>query len=246
MRSVVSALVEALKTLLNPKMLALVLWPILLALIVWLAIAFFYWGSWADSLTALIQATPLEKWVQQGFLATVSNYLVKFMLAVLLLAAVYLTAMLITAVFVMPIMVNHMARKYYPDLERKQGGTIADSVANTAAAIAVYCLGWVLSLPLWLFLPLAIVLPVILMAYLNQRLFRYDALSEHASKQEYEQIVRHAAPRLYSLGAIIGLLNFVPLVNLFTPIYAGLAFIHLCLGELKRLRHGASQHTPAP
>ncbi len=239
MRSVVSALVEALKTLLNPKMLALVLWPILLAIIAWLAIAFFYWASWADSLTALIQATPLEKWMHQGYFATASSYLVKFILAVLLLAAVYLTAMLITAIFVMPIMVNHMAQKYYPDLERKKGGTIADSVANTVAAIAVYSIGWVLSLPVWLFLPVAIVLPVILMAYLNQRLFRYDALSEHASKQEYEQIIQRAAPKLYSLGAIVGLLNFVPLLNLFSPIYAGLAFIHLCLGELQRLRQGA-------
>ncbi len=239
MNSVVSALVEALKTLLHPKMLALVLWPILLALIVWLGIAFFYWGSWADALTAMVQATPLEKWVEQGFLATLSKYLVRFILAVLLLAAVYLTAMLITAVFVMPVMVNHIAQKYYPELERRKGGTVVGSLENTAVAIAVYCIGWVLTLPMWLFLPLALVLPVILMAYLNQRLFRYDALSEHASKEEYEQIVERSAAKLYALAAIIGLLNFIPLLNLFSPIYAGLAFIHLCLGELKKTRQRA-------
>ncbi len=239
MRSVVTALVEAFKSLLNPKMLALVLWPILLAVIVWVGIAFFYWEGWIAALTELINATPLERWAQHSFLATLSGYLAKFALAALLLAAIYLTAMIITAVFVMPIMVNHVAQKYYPKLERKKGGTVVGAVENTVAAIAVYCLGWVLSMPLWLFLPLAMVLPVILMAYLNQRLFRYDALSEHASKEEYERVVERSATKLYSLAAIVGLLNFVPLLNLFSPIYAGLTFIHLCLGELEKMRQSA-------
>lgn len=239
MRSVVTALVEAFKTLLNPKMLALVLWPVLLAVMVWVGIAFFYWEGWVAALTDLVNTTALERWVQHGFLATLSGYLAKFVLAALLLAAIYLTAMIITAVFVMPIMVNHVAQKYYPELERKKGGTVAGAVENTVVAIAVYCIGWVLTMPLWLFLPLAMVLPVILMAYLNQRLFRYDALSEHASKEEYERVVERSAAKLYSLGAIVGLLNFVPLLNLFSPIYAGLAFIHLCLGELKRVRYPA-------
>jgi len=96
----------------------------------------------------------------------------------------------------------------------------------------------VLSLPLWLFSPFALVLPIILMAYLNQRLFRYDALADHASAEEYEQVIERATPKLYLLGALVGLLQFVPLLNLFAPIYVGLAFIHLCLAELRQLREG--------
>ncbi|MBA2350437.1 MAG: hypothetical protein H0V78_01210, partial [Burkholderiales bacterium] len=42
--------------------------------------------------------------------------------------------------------------------------------------------------------------------------------------------------RLYVLGALAGLLHYVPLLNLFSPIYTGLAFIHFCLAELRELR----------
>ncbi len=239
MHSVISALTAALKTLLHPKMLSLVLWPMLAATVLWVGAAILFWGNWIGSLTALLQATSLEQWMSHGFLAVLSHYLISIILVLLLLPAIYVTALMITAVFAMPVMVNHVAGKYYPELERKQGGSAAGSIANAVLAIAVYCAGWVLSLPLWLFSPPALVLPVILMAYLNQRLFRYDALAEHASNPEYRQVVERATVKLYLLGALAGLLQFVPLLNLFAPVYVGLAFIHLCLAELKQLRQSA-------
>ncbi len=239
MNSVITALVEALKSLFSPKMLALILWPMLIAVLLWAGVAAFFWGSWVANLTSLIQSTPMEQWVAEGFLAAASHYLIAIILVLLLVPAVYVTALVITAVFAMPVMVNHVAAKSYPELERKQGGSALGSVANSVLAIVVYCIGWVLSLPLWLFSPFAMVLPVILMAYLNQRLFRYDALAEHASREEYERILERSTPKLYLLGAAVALLQFVPLLNLFSPVYIGLAFIHLCLAELKQLREAA-------
>lgn len=236
MNSVISALVEAFKTLFHPKMLALVLWPMLVAVVLWVAAAAFFWSSWIAGLSGLLQATSLEQWLAQGIFAVMSHYLIGIVLVLLLFPAIYVTALVITALFAMPMMVSHVARRDYPELERKQGGSTAGSVVNSVLAIAVYCAGWVLSLPLWLFSPLALVLPVVLLAYLNQRLFRYDALAEHASRSEYAQVIERATPKLYLLGALVGLLQFVPVLNLFSPVYVGLAFIHLCLAELRRQR----------
>ena len=236
MNSVVSALVEALKTFFHPKMLSLVLWPMLVAVVLWVGAAMIYWGSWVEGMTGMVQATPLEQWMEQGVFAVVSHYLITVILVLLLLPAIYVTALVITAVFAMPMMVSHVARQSYPELEFRKGGSTAGSVANAVVATLVYCAGWVLSLPLWLFSPFALVLPIILMAYLNQRLFRYDALADHASAEEYEQVIERATVKLYLLGALVGLLQFVPLLNLFSPIYVGLAFIHLCLAELRQLR----------
>jgi len=83
---------------------------------------------------------------------------------------------------------------------------------------------------------LAPVLPVVLSAYLNQRLFRYDALSDHASAAEYRAILKLSRGRMYMLGALRALLYYVPLLNLLAPVLSGLAFTHFCLGELARLR----------
>ncbi|MDH4284768.1 MAG: EI24 domain-containing protein [Gallionellaceae bacterium] len=236
MKNVVSALIAAFRSLFSPKMLVLVVWPMLLAVILWMGVAWYFWSSWVASLTGVVQATPLEQWVAQGFLAIVSHYLISIILVALLLPVIYITALVITAIFAMPLMTDHVANRNYPELERKNGGNTVGSIANTLVAIILYCIGWVLSLPLWLLTPLAVILPVILVAYLNQRLFRYDALAEHASGEEYEQIIEQATGKLYLLGVAIGLLHFVPVLNLFLPVYAGLAFIHLCLAELKLLR----------
>ncbi len=236
MNSVATSLAEALKTFFQPRMLALVLWPMLLAAVIWTGVAVYFWGSWINQLSAMVQATPMQQWMEQGFFAVASHYLMTILLVLLLFPAIYVTALLITAVVAMPVMVSHVARKNYPELEMKKGGSVGGSVWNALVAIFVYCAGWVLSIPLWLFSPLAFILPIALMAYLNQRLFRYDALADHASPEEYEQVMERAMPRLYLLGVVAGLLQLVPLIGFFSPVYVGLAFIHLCLAELKALR----------
>jgi hypothetical protein len=233
---VIAALLAALKTFFHPRMLALVLWPMLLATMLWVGAAFIFWGSWMAGLTGLVQQTSLEQWIAQGFLAVATHYLIATVLVLLLLPAIYVTALLITAIFAMPAMVDHVAAKHYPALERRQGGTAAGNVSNALMAVTVYCLGWIISLPLWLFTPFALVLPIVLMAYLNQRLFRYDALAEHASGEEMAQVIERASGKLYLLGALAGLLQFVPLLNFIAPVYVALAFIHLCLDELQQLR----------
>ena len=73
-------------------------------------------------------------------------------------------------------------------------------------------------LPLWLTGVLAPVLPVLLSAYLNQRLFRYDALADHASADEYHVIINASRGRMYVLGGLLALLYYVPLLNLFAPV----------------------------
>lgn len=245
MDSVISALVAALRTLFHPKMLALVLWPMLAAAVLWVGAALYFWADWVASLNEAVQASPLEEWVAHGFLAVAAHYLISVILVMLLLPAIYVTALVLTAVFAMPSMVKHVAAKHYPELERKQGGSTAGSLWNSAVAVAVYLTGWVLSLPLWLISPFAMALPIVFTAYLNQRLFRYDSLAEHASGEEYRRIVERSLPKFYLLGAALGLLQFVPLLNLFSPVYAGLAFIHLCLSELQQLRREECQAIPA-
>jgi hypothetical protein len=71
---------------------------------------------------------------------------------------------------------------------------------------------------------------------LNQRLFVYDALAEHASAAELQQLRRAGGWPLYLLAALLGLLHFVPLINFFAPVYMGLAFTHYGLDRLNQTR----------
>jgi uncharacterized protein involved in cysteine biosynthesis len=103
----------------------------------------------------------------------------------------------------------------------------------------VFALLWLVTLPLWLTGIGALALPPLISAHFNQRMFRYDALAEHASAEERKAVVRTAGGRLYLLGLVLALLYAVPVFNLVVPVLSGLAFTHLCLGELDRLRRKA-------
>ena len=149
---------------------------------------------------------------------------------------VWLTALLILSIFGMPAMVEHVASRRFPQLARRQGGSIAGSVWNGVVALAGLIGLGLVSIPFWLLPPLWPLIPVAIMGWLNQRVLRYDALAEHATGEEMQRMFARGAAALYVLGAILALLAYVPLVGFLAPVLFGLAFIHLLLGELQALR----------
>jgi uncharacterized protein involved in cysteine biosynthesis len=146
----------------------------------------------------------------------------------------------------MPIMVADIAARDFPELERRRGGSLAGSVWNTIWVTLAFLVLWLLTLPLWLFGLPAAVLPILLTGWLNERLFRYDALAEHASREEYLQLVRRQRWPLLGLGMVAAVLQTVPVINLFAPVYSGLIFVHFGLAGLRRLRRNEADRPIAP
>ena len=144
--------------------------------------------------------------------------------------------MVITEFFTMPGLVTFVAQRYYPGLERQHGGTVTGSVVNSVIAITVFTLLWVVTLPLWFTGIGALIVPVINSAYLNQRIFRHDALSDHASRGELRALNRDNRRKLYLLGLLLAVFFYVPFFNVLAPALTGLAFTHYQLGKLAKLR----------
>ena len=236
MSTVLAAFGKALRSVLHPKMLALTIWPMLVALSLWLGLAWLHWETWSQWLSAFIAGSVVGDWLpQRGFIDLV-HYSSLVLLFALLAPMILITAVLIAAVLEMPLIVNFVAARDFPALDRRHGGTVIGSVANALISVLVFAGLWIVTLPLWLTGVLALVLPVVLSAYLNQRLFRFDALSDHASAEEYRAIIEASWGRMYMLGLLLALLYYVPLLNLLVPVLSGLAFAHFGLAELARLR----------
>jgi hypothetical protein len=234
--AVIRALSGAAKSLVHPIIIAIMLVPMVVALAVWGGVGWAYWGPWTSAIQDVVREHVNYAWAANWDLAKLASWLAAgFALAVLAPIAI-LTALLIASVLAMPLLVRHVAQRVYPDLARHHGGSAVGSLWNALAAIALFVLLWIVTIPLWLLGPLAAPVPLLLSAYLNQKLFRYDALSDHAKAAEMKRIFDLSRPRLLLLGLITGLLYFIPPLNLIAPIYAALAFIHLCLAELQALR----------
>ena len=236
MGPVTTALMAALRDLREPRILALGLLPPIAAILVWAGLAWAFADDWARLVAGGIASTPWLTWIGDWGLASVFIWGSGFAAIALLLPVMLITAVLVTDLVAMPVIVPLVGDRYYPRLERRTGGTVAGSIWNAAKAVVLFVLLWVVTLPLWLTGIGALVLPVLLSAHFNQRLFRYDALAEHAGADEFAHVLRAARGDLYLLGILLSLLLTVPLANLLVPVLSGLAFTHCCLARLERLR----------
>jgi len=237
MSEITKALLQAFFSLLHPRMLLLMLWPVLVALLLWLGLAFAFWSQAAAWLQLQFDQSAAIGWAISIWpLALIATHLAWILLALLFIPLVLITAVLIIGVFAMPMMVGLVAERAYPGLARRQGGGFAGGLWNSVAALAWLALLVLLSLPLWFFPLLWPVLPIVLFGYLNQRVFRYDALAEHATSWELETLIHRHRRELFLLGVVVALFGLIPLLGFFAPVYGGLAFIHYCLTLLTQLR----------
>ncbi|MBI4988883.1 MAG: EI24 domain-containing protein [Rhodocyclales bacterium] len=238
MTEVLKAYGRALRSLLTRGILWHLLWPTLTAVVFWIAMAWLSWDTVGAGIERLFVEVSWLNWILQRWEASAlaAAIFVKVVLGLLLIPLVYGTAMFIVAVFALPLMLERVAAKDYPELEQRHGGTLAGSVGNALLAVFVFLVGWIVTLPLWLIPGMGILLPVLLAGYLNYRGYSYDSLSAHADAKELDDVLTRERGGLYLAGIVAGLLAFIPLVNLFAPAYAGLAFIHYCLEALRRSR----------
>ncbi len=237
MSEIAKALLQAFVSLLHPRMLLLLLWPVLIALVLWLGLAFAFWSEAAAWLQLQFDQSATIGWAISVWpLALIASHLAWILLALLFVPLVLITAVLIIGVFAMPVMVALVAERSYPELERGQGGSFAGGLWNGVMALVWLALLVLLSLPLWFFPPLWPALPILLFGYLNQRVFRYDALALHATSWEMETLIRRRRRELFMLGVAVALFGFIPLLGFFVPVYGGLAFVHYCLARLAQLR----------
>lgn len=237
MGDILRALVRAASSLVHPRMLWLMVWPLLVALAVWITLAMLYWNQVAAWALAELQRAGVYDWTTSTWPFTVFAAALGWVLGLLVFVPLVLvTAVLIIGVVSMPVMVRHVAERDYAALERRRGGSFAGSVANAVVGLLVFVGLAVVTLPLWLVPLLWPLLPLLLLGYLNQRVFRYDALAEHASRAEISEVVRRWRGEMFLLGVVLALAGHIPVLGLLMPVYAGLAYIHYCLGRVAQLR----------
>ena len=231
LNAIAAALARAFALLADRRVVMLLVVPVGAAIALWIALVLVFWAPLSNAIAALVAGWGSGS--GYAWLGATAGNLTAF---IVLTAASGLLALAAIAVFAGPVFTRAVEARYHPMLERKAGGTFAGSLANALLAIAVFVPLWILALPLAFLPPLGIAATLLLNAWLNQRLFRYDALAEHASAAERALVIASARGRLFGLGLALAPLAFVPFLNLIAPIYAGLAFTCLALDELAALR----------
>ena len=247
MTSILRSLGYALGNILHPRMLWLMVWPLVLALGLWGTLAIIFWAQLALTIAEwLQQGIALVPFVAQWDFATATLFLAKVLILIMLVPLIQLTALLILSIFGMQAMVEHVASRAYPELERRRGGSLAGSIWNGVVGLAGLIGLGLISIPFWIFPPLWPLIPIFILGWVNQRVLRYDALAEHADAREMLALFRAQRGSLYGMGLILALAAYIPLIGFFAPVLLGLAFIHYLLWALKAQRAAPIDEVKVP
>ena len=241
MAEVMLALARMFASLKNGKVWLYVLLPALFSLLLSLTLAFSVLGWVVQQALTYPPLSWLMGW-GVDWLAYFLGYLGGWMA---IFAVAYLSASLLAAIVIMPLLLKHLSQTEYRDVAPMGQDSFVAATVNSLWASILFIGGWLVTLPLWLIPGLSLLLPLLLMGWLNRRTFAYDALSLHASAAEWQEIrQRHGKP-LLMLGLTMALLAHVPVLGLLAPALAALAFVHFGLNALRQARGGAVLSTTA-
>ena len=238
--SVGQAFKRALVSQCHPTMLFAVLLPFLIALVGAFLLLYLFWTPLTDWLRAEVShwdmVNQADEWMIAMGLFSLKIYLIPVIAAAILLPVSGILGLAIAAVFVMPLVLRHVGQREYASVTRRGKFSTAVSVWNAVWVSAAFAVGWVLTLPLWLVPPMAIILSIFWWAFAFSRMMRVDAIVEHASPEERKLILDRNNRGFWTIGLICSLLNLLPPAWIILPVFSALVYAHYGLEALRRLR----------
>lgn len=206
-RPVLSAYRRAMRSQFSFRILRMSFVPLVLALLLGFVILYFAANPLMDLIRVVFERYDLFSYVSEG---AVKMLLVPLILMVLLLPVTLVIVTLIMNVAAMPAIVKHVGARQFPDLEEKNGGSFFGGLRLNVVTMLKFVPMWLVTLPLYVFPPLAIVVQIILFGRLNARVMAYDALADHASADEFAAIVAAHGRNLTTIGVISGACGAIP------------------------------------
>lgn len=247
---------------LMPRVMLLSLLPLMLISLLSAVGWYFFWDAAIAWLQAVLDHASwlslMWQWLERFGVEHATATLAPLLLVMGSMPVIVLVCVLAVGVLLAPAMVELVARRRFPAMQRQHGGTVMAGLVHSLLSTLAALLALVISVPLWLIPPLVLIIPPLVWGWLTYRVMAFDALAEHASRAEREAIFRQHYPRLLMIGVVCGFLGaapgivwasgvlfvaaffiLVPLaIWIYTLVFAFscLWFTHYCLAALQALR----------
>lgn len=262
MRILVSSFWRSVAYCLHPRVIGLSVLPLILMVAASFALAYFFWDGAIRAVLVWLEEWELLafalRWVESLGIGDLKAVLAPLFVLVLVTPLIVVMALLLVALLMTPAMVDLVAQRRFPALERLRGGGFWASLAWSLWSTVLALLLLLVSLPFWLIPPLVLILPPLIWGWLTYRVFAYDALAEHASVFERQQLLKTHRLRLLTMGVVSGYLGaapsllwasgamFIVMAPMLVPLavwiyalvfaFASLWFTHYLLEALQQLR----------
>jgi hypothetical protein len=255
---------------LRPRVMALSFLPLLLMAALGLGLGYFYWDAAVQGMRSLLESSALLagiwSWLHDWGVGDVTTVMAPLMVVLAVTPLLVVLSLLLVAVLMTPALVALVANRRFAALERKKGGSFVASVGWSLSSTVLALVALVVSIPLWLVPPLVLILPPLIWGWLTYRVMVFDALAEHASKEERQELFQRHRSSLLAIGILTGYLGAAPSIVwasgvvfaaaffvlvplaiwIYTLVFAfsSLWFSHYCLAALQRLRAERGEGPP--
>ncbi|HEX5785735.1 MAG TPA: EI24 domain-containing protein [Burkholderiaceae bacterium] len=255
---------------LHPRVIALSFLPLVVMVALSFGLGYFYWEDAVSAVTQGLEASELLTlalgWLDSVGLGRLRAVFAPLVVLFLATPVIVVMSLLLVSLVMTPALVELVAQRRFPLLERKKGASWLGSAAWSLVSTALALMAMVASLPLWLIPPLVMVLPPLIWGWLTYRVFAYDALADHASVEERRALFAQYRLPLLTLGVLTGYLGALPSVLwasgamfiamapilvplaiwLYTLVFAfsSLWFVHFCLSALAQRRQNEATVRP--
>lgn len=199
---------------LYPRVIGLSLLPLVLIVGISWALGYFYWDSavamvrgWLDRADLL---TSLWAWLEGVGVPNLKTVVAPLLVILAVTPLVVVSTLLAVTFFMTPSLAALVVERRFAGLQRQPGSGLVQSVAWTLLSVVLALGALVLTLPLWLVPPLALLLPAIIWGWLSYRIMTFDVLAGFASPAERRTLMAEHRLRLLGMGVMTGLMGTAP------------------------------------
>ena len=262
MNALVNSFWRAALYCLHPKVIGLSLLPLVVMTALALGLGYLYWEAAIDLVRAHLNTWSslqlLHSWLEKMGWSGIWATLAPLVVVVVSTPVIVVLSLLLVAALMTPSMARLVAKRRFPNLDRKQGGSFLGGAMVALFWTLLALLLLVLSIPLWLIPPLVLILPPLIWGWLTYKVMSYDVLAEYATADERRALIRAHRPALLGVGILTGYLGAAPslvfassmLTVLMAPVlvpvaiwiytlvfaFSALWFSHFLLAALAKLR----------
>jgi hypothetical protein len=253
---------RALAYCLMPRVMLLSLLPLAMLLVLSVSWGYFYWSptqDWVREMLASWQVLQgMMDWLQDKGASELQAVMVPLVVIFAITPILVVISLLAVSLMMTPALVDLVVERRFAHLALKRGGTTLTSLVWTVGSTVIAMGAMVITLPLWAVPPLMFIVPPLIWGWLSYRVMVFDALVNHASREERLAIGRQHRAALLTIGVLTGYMGafpslvwasgavfaaaFLVLIPLAIWIYAlvfaftSLWFAHYSLGALEALR----------
>jgi len=209
---------KSLQDMLSKEVILFVLKIGFISFAITLFLAWNMWEAMSSLITSYLSWIPWE-WLQTSG-ASVATFSVAYMLFIIIVA-------LLTSLYSEKLLIE-LAKKRYPEVPVVGSADIITSIFLTLKASAVFLLLFIITLPL-LFIP---IFGQVVILYLWSVLLKEPTIYDvGALFIDDKKTLRARRKQTRILAMIAALFNYIPLLNIFAPVFAQILFLHHILKE---------------